>query len=237
MRTVTGLQEPAVRGGEDIAPRLAFGVEAARAEAHSAAPTIVFRLRITARDASVRSLSVEAQLRIAAMRRQYTTGEKRRLVDLFGKEEDWGRTAGSLFWTRTAFVVPAFEDQTLVELPISCTYDFDVAGARYLQSLDDGIVPLEFLFSGTVFYAGPDQTLRTARIPWEAEARYGMPSDVWRKAMSMHFPGSAWLRLRRDIYDRLSAMRTQRALNSWEQLFELLLADHDGTKGTAGDDD
>ena len=34
-----------------------------------------------------------------------------------------------------------------------CTYDLEVAASRYLDALADGEVPLEFLFSGSVFYA------------------------------------------------------------------------------------
>ena len=32
---------------------------------------------------------------------------------------------------------------------------------------------------------------------------------VWREAMDRHFPGTAWLRLRRDTFDRLHAVKAR----------------------------
>ena len=49
---------------------------------------------------------------------------------------------------------PGFTGQHRVELPVPCTYDFEVAAAKYLHALDDGEIPLLFLFSGTVFAKG-----------------------------------------------------------------------------------
>ena len=57
-------------------------------------------------------------------------------------------------WTHVALSVPGFRGTTDVDLPVPCTYDFDVAGAKYLHSVGDGEVPLMFLFSGTVFSQG-----------------------------------------------------------------------------------
>ena len=37
---------------------------------------------------------------------------------------------------------------TEVDVPVSCSYDLEVASARYLQGLDDGTIPLLMLFSG-----------------------------------------------------------------------------------------
>ena len=42
---------------------------------------------------------------------------------------------------------------TEIDLQVPCTYDLEVASARYLQGLDDGTIPLLLLFSGTVFVA------------------------------------------------------------------------------------
>ncbi len=40
------------------------------------------------------------------------------------------------------------------DLPVECTYDFDVAGAKYLRPWPSGDVPCSLLFSGTVFTRG-----------------------------------------------------------------------------------
>jgi hypothetical protein len=136
---------------------------------------------------------------------------------------DWGTTLRTLLWSRLTTVVPPFTGSTVVELPLVCTYDFEVAAARYLDALDDGIVPLELLFSGAVFYAGPDGRLQTVRISWESEAEYRMPVAVWRGVMDRHFPDAAWLRLGRGQFDRLLAFRSERALGSWDAAVDVLL--------------
>ena len=44
-------------------------------------------------------------------------------------------------------------------------------------------------------------------IGWDREAEYRLPVRVWRETMDHYFPGSAWLRLERDTFDRLYAYR------------------------------
>jgi hypothetical protein len=41
--------------------------------------------------------------------------------------------------------------------------------------------------------------------------------------MDHYFPNSAWLRLRRDSFDRLYAYRSRNALPSWERVVDALL--------------
>jgi hypothetical protein len=84
-------------------------------------------------------------------------------------------------------------------------------------------VPLEFLFSGALFYSGADGRLQTARISWEAEAEYGLPVAVWKETMDRHFPGSAWLRVDKATFDRLCTYRSTRALPTWAAVFGELL--------------
>ena len=146
-----------------------------------------------------------------------------RLVELFGRPEDWGRYLHALHWTTLNVNVPAFSRSTLVDLHVPCTYDLEVTGAKYLNALGDGEVPLEFLFSGTVFYAAAGGLLQVARIDWESEAAYKLPVGVWREMMDRHFPDSSWLRLRRDQFDRLATYRAANALLTWEATVESLL--------------
>jgi hypothetical protein len=211
-----------LRTTTEATPALAFAVEGAEAVRYAAAPTIAFRLRIES-DLPVRSLTLNAQIRIAATRRAYDAADDARLVELFGERSRWGQTLRSLLWTHATLAVPPFEDSALVELPVACTYDFDVAATKYFHALAGGDVPLELLFSGTVFYAGEGGLLRTARIPWEHEAAFALPVAVWKQAIESHFPGTAWLRLRRDVFDRLYAYKAERALPTWEAAVERLL--------------
>ena len=73
------------------------------------------------------------------------------------------------------------------------------------------------------FYSGEDGRLQTALIPWDKEARYGMPVRIWREMMDHYFPNSAWLRLRRDVFDRLYGYRMREGLPTWEATVESLL--------------
>jgi hypothetical protein len=216
---------PWAAGAAGSIPQLALAVtDAARLE-HAAVPTLRFALRIASGAAAVRSVLLDVQIRIAATRRAYAHDADDRLFELFGPRADWGTTLRSLLWTRTTLVVPPFTEATEVDLLVPCTYDLDVTAAKYLGALRDGDVPLEFLFSGSVFYAGPDGRLQTARLSWDLEAEYRLPVAVWRATMDAHFPGSAWLRLDRETHDRLVAYKARRALPTWAAVADELLGD------------
>jgi len=206
-------------------PRLAFVVQGAAPVARAAVPTLRFALRVDAPGGPpIRSVLLGVQLQIAARRRRYDESTHDRLFELFGPPAGWSATLRTLLWTRTTLVVPAFDESTVADLDVPCTYDLEVAAARYLDALGaDGEVPLELLFSGSVFYAGADGRLQTARISWEQEAEYRLPVAVWRETMDRHFPGTAWLRLPKDCHDALCAYKSRRALATWEDVFAELL--------------
>jgi hypothetical protein len=206
----------------ELLPQLAISVEAAEAVRYAAAPTLAFTLAITS-DSPVRSLALNAQIRIVPAHRAYNGGDQERLVELFGAPARWGDTLRGFLWTNTTTVVPAFDQSTRVDLYVACTYDLEVAAAKYFHALRDGEVPIEFLFSGTVFYLGDGGLLRAAKIPWECEAKFRLPVDDWKQAIENNFPGSAWLRLRSDVFERLVAYKAQRALPTWEATIEELL--------------
>ncbi len=203
---------------------LSFGVESAAPVDYAAVPTLALRLRVeSAGAASVRSVLLDTQIQIAARLRPYGSAEQERLHDVFGTPDRWRDTLRTLPWTRLTVVVPPFTGSTVVELPVVCTYDLEVAAAGYLAALDGGEVPLELLFSGTVFYSGGDGRLQAERIAWTKEAEYALPVSVWRETMDRHFPASAWLRLSRDSYDRLRAYRATHAFASWDHAVDALL--------------
>lgn len=212
------------------APELEFAVENGYAVKYAVAPTLGFELRVKRSDGgAVRSVALNVQVRIAATRRTYGASEQERLVELFGSPDQWARNVGSFLWTNTTANVGPFTDSTVVELAIPCTYDFDVTAAKYFHALEGGEVPLELLFSGTVFYVDPSGRLQVASISWDREAAYRLPIAVWREMMEHHFGDSPWLRLRRGTFDRLYAYRAQKALLSWDDAVdELLLAAEQG---------
>lgn len=213
----------------DSPPDLAFAVERVEADRFALVPTLVFKLAIECvGGGAVRSIALNTQIRIAATRRSYAAGEEERLFELFGPRDQWARSLRSFPWTNAAVQVPAFTERTVVDVPVGCTYDFEVTTAQYFHALEDGEVPLELLFSGTVFYAEPGGQLRIAHIPWEKEAEHRLPVAVWREMMDRYFPGSAWLRLRRDSFDRLHAFKARGGHLSWEDAVDELVRRAEG---------
>jgi hypothetical protein len=98
-----------------------------------------------------------------------------------------------------------------------------VAATKYFEGLADGDVPLNILFSGTVFYALPDNTLQVAPISWEQEARFKLPVKVWREMMDAYYPNNVWINLRRDVFERLYRYKMQHGIPTWEQALEDVL--------------
>ena len=200
---------------------LGFSVVGAARVEHTAVPTLRFDLEI-ASETPVRSVLLDVQIQIAARRRGYDVAAHDRLFELFGPAADWGTTLRTLLWTRTTLVVPSFEGSTVVDLDVPCSYDLEVAASRYLDALSDGEVPLEFLFSGSVFYTGGGGELQTTRLSWQSEAQYRLPVRVWKETMERYFRGTAWVRLSKESFDRLSAYKSRNALASWDEALEAL---------------
>jgi Family of unknown function (DUF6084) len=222
---VSAVPQPIGAPAEGV-PDLAFRVTDAVAERYAAAPTLNFALAIEREGGGpVRSILLDTQVQIAARRRAYGAAEQAWLVELFGTPERWGTTLRTLLWTRTTLVVPPFTDTTTVTLPLACSYDLEVNAASYLSGLEDGEVPLEFLFSGSVFYAGPNGMLQTARISWDREAEYRLPVSAWRAAMDRHFPGAAWVRLGRPAWDGLRAYKAEHGLRTLDEAVERLMGE------------
>lgn len=205
-------------------PNLNFHIEQGDILPNAAAPTLLFKLHVdTTTNEPISSIMLRIQLRILTAQRPYNTEEQARLWELFGEPARWSTTLRPLLWTQTIVLVPAFEGTTAVEVPIPCTYDFDVVSAKYFHALTEGEIPLEFLFSGTVFYLGTTG-LQATQIPWDKDAEYRLPLGLWRALMDHYFPNSAWLRLRRDLFDQLSAYKINHGLTSWEAALESLLS-------------
>jgi hypothetical protein len=206
-------------------PDLEFGIEGAEVAEFAAVPSLLFKLRIENLEGEpVRSVALNAQVRIAASRRHYEAEEQERLLELFGEPGRWKDTLRSLLWTHTVVQVPRFSGSTVVDMPVTCTYDLEVVAAKYFHALEGGEVPLEFLFSGTVFYAGEGGRLQTARISWEKEAEFRLSVRLWKEMMDHYFPNSAWIRLRKDAFDRLHDYKVRKGLPTWEATVESLLS-------------
>ncbi|MDQ3760917.1 MAG: DUF6084 family protein [Actinomycetota bacterium] len=185
-------------------------------ERYAIGPTLLFRLRIDAApEQRVQAIALRCQIRIEPARRGYGEQEGERLLELFGERGRWGDTLKPFQFANTSTVVASFTGSTEVDVAAPCSYDMEVAAGRYFHALEDGEIPFILLFSGTIFGDG-EKGLWIEQVPWHAECRYRMPVEVWREMMDTQFPGSGWLRLRRDTIDALANFRAARALPSWD---------------------
>ena len=207
-------------------PDLSIAVEKVEVVPFAASPTLAFKLRVANADAAQVILAVvlRSKIQIEVTRRRFPPHDQERLGDLFGAPERWGQTLRNLLWTNTSTVVPQFTGATTVDLHVPCTFDFSVATTKYFNGLTDGDIPILLMFSGTVFYADPEGGLKVAPISWEKETKFRMPLAVWKDMMDHYYPNSAWLCLRRDVFEQLQHYKTQNGIPSWEQAFEKLLA-------------
>lgn len=206
-------------------PELGFQVEEATVVPFAAAPSLAFKLRITNHPANenIHTIALRCQILLDVTRRRYSPEEQKRMLDLFGEPERWSQTLRSLLWTHVNVVVPGFKESTIVELPVPCTFDFNVAATKYFAGLQEGDIPLLLQFSGTVFYAQPDGLLQVSPISWQHESKFRLSVKIWRAMMDTYYPNSAWLCLRRDVFDRLNQYKMQHGIPTWEALIETVV--------------
>jgi hypothetical protein len=208
---------------------LAFAVVGARAEPFALAPQLALRVAIEERTgADIYAIALRAQIMIEPQRRRYEPAEGERLVDLFGTRERYGETLRPLLWTHASQMVLAFRDSTEIELPVPCSYDTEVAAHKYFAALDDGEIPLNVLFSGTVIECG-ERSVATSFVPWSCEASFRLPVALWRATMDAHFPRAAWIRVGRETYDELQRYRSAQQCPSWDAALSCLI---DGAAAT-----
>lgn len=117
---------------------LSFHVEDVFPEPFAVAPNLTARVEVTeSSGAAVHALAVRCQVRIDPQRRRYTDGEAEGLLDLFGPRERWTATLKPFQWMQTSTVAQGFTGSSVVELPLPCTYDFEVTASKYLHALDE----------------------------------------------------------------------------------------------------
>jgi hypothetical protein len=207
-------------------PDLQLTVETVEAAQYAAAPLLTFKVRIVnnSTDEVIHTVALRTQVLIEASRRKYDANEQSRLLDLFGEPDRWGQTLRSLLWTHVSVVVPGFTGSVLADVPVACTFDFNIAATKYFHGVTSGDLPLCFQFSGTVFYMSEDETLQIAPISWDKESKYRLPVKVWKDLMELHYPNSAWLSLRRDTFEKLQQFKMREAIPTWEEALDRALS-------------
>jgi Family of unknown function (DUF6084) len=207
-------------------PDLQFQIEGAEAIAYAAAPMLALKLGISNSidGEPIHTVALNCQVQIEPARRHYDSNEQEKLLDLFGEPERWSRTVRPLLWMNTSVSVPAFTDSIVVDLPLPCSFDFNVATTKYFHGLEAGNIPICVLFSGTVFYCGESNALQVAQVPWNLEANYRIPVAIWKQMMDQYYPNSAWLRLEKGVFDRLYMYKVRHGIPTWEQLLDTLVS-------------
>jgi hypothetical protein len=203
--------------------QLTFTVADVAPEPYAVTPVLTARVGISAPgDEPVHAIALRCQIRIDPVRRGYSDQEAAGLIDLFGPRERWATTQHTFLWQHCAVMVPGFTGNTQVALPLECTYDFEVAASKYLHALRDGILPLQFLFGGTVFTPG-QRGFSVQQVSWDCDVDYRMPVSVWRELMQQHYPNSGWVRLDHDTVTALASYKSERGLLSLDEAVTALL--------------
>jgi hypothetical protein len=209
----------------NLMPDLSFQVEGAEVVPHAVSPLLAFKLRLTNSNPEeiIHTVALRCQIQIEVTRRKYTPQDQTRLRDLFDEPSRWNQTLKNLLWTHASIVVPSFQGTTVTDVPVPCTFDFNVAATKYFDGLADGEVPICLQFSGTVFYASAEGGLQVAPISWDKEARFKLPVRVWRDMMDSYYPNSAWLCLHKDAFDRLYRYKVRHGIPTWEEALENII--------------
>ncbi len=198
------------------------------AEPYAADPQLTARLRIQeSTGETIHAIALRCQVRIEPQRRPYEEADETGLRALFGDRDRWAQTLKPFLWMQCSAMVQGFTNITEVDLPLPCTYDFDVTGSRYLHAVGDGTIPLVLLFSGTVFTKGI-HGFGVQQVPWDCEANYQLPVAVWKQMMASYFPNTGWIRLDHDVLTELADFKSTHGLTSWEETVQTLLATRDG---------
>jgi hypothetical protein len=203
---------------------LAFDCVGAHPEKYAVTPSMSLTLRIAETSGQrVDAIALRCQIRIEPTRRRYSDAEAQRLNDLFGDTQRWADTLKPLQFTTVSLMVPGFTGSTEIDLPVALSYDLEIGSTRYFAGLDGGEIPLLLLFSGTVF-AAAEGRLQVQQVPWSKEASYRLPVSIWREAIDVHFPNSAWIRMSLHTLDELQRFKNRRALPTWDATLAALLA-------------
>jgi hypothetical protein len=203
---------------------LSFSVEDVVADLYAATPQLRAKIRVDETSGEViHTMAVRAQVMIEPQRRPYSEAESAGLLDQFGDRPRWKNTLKPFLWTFATTMVSGFSGSTEFNLPIPCSYDFEVTASKYLHALADGEVPLRLLFGGTVFSRGATG-FSVEAIAWDLEATYSLPVTVWSALIDHFYPNTGWLRLDRDSIAALVRYKGDHGLTTWDEVIGKLLA-------------
>lgn len=212
------------RPATSAAPEPQFEALAMRPVRHAAAPMLALDLQISEPSGRrIHMIGLTIQLMLEPARRRYDEATRERLTGLFGAPQRWAVTTHSLLWAQLDVVVPAFTGATTVAVPVPCSYDLELAAAKYLYSLPGGQAPLALHFNGVVYYPGEDGSLQMVLVPWSRSIDFHMPVAVWRKTVEHYYPGTGWVALGTHTLDALERERVANGLPTFDACIARLL--------------
>lgn len=216
---------PAAEYAEDPA----FTVLDVAAVRHAATPTLRFDMHVSdPAGREVYAIALSVQIQIDPAQREYDDATRSRLVELFGAPERWGATTHAFEWARIDVLVPSFTGATSFALQVPCTYDLEVAAAKYFYCLPDGMVPLSFHYSGMVLYREPGGGgVQVTPVPWSCSTRWRMPVQTWKAAMAAQYPGGGWIHLSADTLEALMDRKAAAGHHSFDALVATMLRAED----------
>jgi hypothetical protein len=210
-------------GHEALIPEPEFEITGAAHVPFAAAPTMLFSALATEPNgAEVQSIALTVQVMIDPARRGYDPETRARLHELFGPPTSFAPSTSGLAWARVAASVPGFRGSTSFGLEVPCTFDLEVAAAKYFYAIADGQVPLSFHFNGNVFYRSAGQ-LQVAPVSWSSSAQYRMPIETWKAMIAEHYPGGGWIRVSNETLAALQRRRADQGLASFDACLQGLL--------------
>jgi hypothetical protein len=190
----------------------------------TSAPMIRFDLRAGEPSGrEVFTIALTAQINVDPALRSYDPETRERLVELFGEPDRWPATTHSFLWAHASCLVPSFVGETKFSLTVPCTYDLELAAARYFCGIRDGEIPLSFHFTGSILHRGPDGRVQVILVPWSCSSQWKMPISTWREMMDYFYPNGAWACLHSDTADALTKLKTERGLPSIDAAITMLL--------------
>jgi hypothetical protein len=207
-------------------PEPDFAVLGARPVRYAAAPMLSLDLQVNEPSGrQVYMIALHIQVMIEPARRAYDDATRAKLLELFGEPERWSVTTRSLVWAQLDVLVPAFTGSTTVAIPVACSYDLELAAAKYLHSLPDGMAPMALHFNGTVYYRGEDGALQMVLVPWSTSIDFRLPVSVWRETIAHYYPKMGWAAVGIDTLEALQQAKLARGLATLDATVAALLAE------------
>jgi hypothetical protein len=207
-----------------LVPAPEFAVIGAAHLPFAATPTMRFAATVTEPEGvEVQSIALTAQVMIDPARRGYDPETRERLAELFGPPAAWAPSTSGVAWARVGAAVPSFTGSAAFAMEVPCTYDLEVAAAKYFYAVHDGLVPLSFHFNGNVFYRDERGQLMVVPVAWSSTAQFSMPVATWRAMIAEHYPGGGWIRVGDETLAALNDRRAAHGLSSFDACVRELL--------------